>query len=130
MLILEFFRWWYGDGLVVRIKSLFFILSRTADAFSIGLMFKTLFRPFKRLDAVDSGLTRSIDAIFRDLIDKLISRLIGFFARSFMIIAGFCSIIILSIVSIFIIILHLAMPVLPAIGIYLMLFGGIPYVSL
>jgi len=130
MLLFEFFRWWYSEGIIVRIKSVMNAISRTAEAFSIGMMFKTLFRPFKRISAAGSGVTQSLDNKMKELGDQLISRFIGFVARTTMIIAGTLSLILLLIGGIFLVIFHLFMPIAPLIGLLLMLWGGIPYVAI
>lgn len=130
MLLFEFFRWWYSEGIIARIKSVMNAISHTADAFSIGLMIKTLFRPFKRISAAGSGVTQSLDNKMKELGDQLISRFIGFFARTVMILAGTLSLIVLFFGGVLLVIFHLFMPIAPIIGLILTLWGGIPYVAI
>ena len=86
MLVASFFKWWYAAGLKKRIEIFFEQIGRTQDFFSIGLLVKTLFKPFK---LIDSGTIKgSLDAKMRAFIDRSISRFIGAFMRSIVILIG------------------------------------------
>ena len=75
--------WWYSAGYRVFLQKLLSKLHDTADFFSIDLLLKTLFSPYKQISAeVNSG------SFFQRLLDKLISRIIGFFIRFFIVITG------------------------------------------
>lgn len=129
MLVLELIAWWYSAGFLARLKSLGRALMRTQDNFSIGLALKTLFKPFRQIDAsanLDSQISRSIDQKFRHLLDDLISRFIGFWMRLFVILAGILVLTLQSVFSVAIIAIHLAIPLLPIAGIYLTVTGKVP----
>lgn len=53
--------------------------------FSITGLLKTLFAPFKQTQASGRG---SLEMRFRIMIDNLVSRMVGFVARTFIILAG------------------------------------------
>lgn len=126
VLLLGLFRWWYSEGLDGQLKSSRERLAEVADFFSIVLLLKTLFSPFRQIDA--GGVKHGpIGVKIRAWVDKLISRLIGAVIRSLTIIAG----IIALGVSVLFIAFRLGgwalLPVLPVIGIILALTGWVPW---
>lgn len=77
---LELFRWWYGRGwatLLSRTNNNFVILSET---FSAGTLLRTLFAPWKRIITYPGA---SLDAHLRAFADNLVSRVVGFVVRMF-----------------------------------------------
>ena len=117
MLIFSLLIWWYGSGLKIRTQSLGEALSRTADNFSIGLLLRTLFNPFRQIDAGATG--KGLEAAFQSFLSRLISRIVGFIARTALIIVGSIVLVAQSILSVAIIILHLAAPAMPIVAIVL-----------
>jgi len=81
MLFVSFIRWWYGPGWRGTVRETRRRLGDLARNFSLGILLKTLFAPWKQLDAF-SGQNRGLDAKFRAWLDKSISRFIGFLVRS------------------------------------------------
>jgi len=79
--------WWYGRGLTQFVAWLKTRLSGTADAFSLDLMLKTLFAPFRQIGNEASTKT-GYELWLERVTSKLISRLVGFFMRTIMIIIG------------------------------------------
>lgn len=78
MVVFEMFRWWYSDGyrdLLIRIKDR---IVRVWHYFSVALLVKTLFAPWKRIITYPG---KSIQERLRAVIDNLVSRLVGFFVR-------------------------------------------------
>ncbi len=79
-------RWWYGAGwqwavqrgIVVRLKW-------CNETFSTLALTRTLFAPFKQTFSQPGG---SIDMRFHAFLDNIISRAVGFMARSFIILTG------------------------------------------
>ncbi len=111
MLVASFFKWWYAAGLKKRIEIFFEQIGRTQDFFSIGLLVKTLFKPFK---LIDSGTIKgSLDAKMRAFIDRSISRFIGAFMRSIVILIGLFVLIFQSLYGLMGLIFWLLMPILP-----------------
>ena len=98
--------WWYSTGYRDFLQLLLSKLRDTTDFFSIDLLLKTLFSPYKQISAeVNSG------SFFQRLLDKLISRVIGFIIRFFIIIVGSLVLILQSILTIF---AAFCWPLLPA----------------
>ena len=87
MLFVSLIRWWYGLGWFDQLRLVQARLGRTADFFSIGLSFRTFFKPFKQIDA-DRSRKGSIDVILRATFDSLFSRLFGAVVRALLILAG------------------------------------------
>lgn len=87
MLFVSLLRWWYGLGWRDQLKLVRRRLDRTADYFSIGLSLRSLFKPFRQIDA-DRAKKGSLDVIMRALFDQLFSRFIGSVARTFLILLG------------------------------------------
>jgi hypothetical protein len=118
-----FLTWWYSDGLTARINDISERFARVADFFSVGLLAKTLFSPFRQLS---TGAVRgSLEVQLRALIDNVLGRLIGAFVRSAMIIFAFFASLGVLIYGIGVIIAWLILPALPLGGLLLTLSGAV-----
>jgi hypothetical protein len=118
MLALEMFHWWYTDGWAGSVRRLKARVGKVNEAFSIGLLFRTLFAPWRRImTQPGSGL----DAHMRAFGDNIISRLVGFVARFFALMAAGVAVLF---VTIFSAIELLIWPLLPPASVGL-LFGGL-----
>ena len=86
MFLVGIFQWWYGRGWIRHFKRSYVGILRTADYFSIGLLFRTLFNPFRQISAgqVQGGLPEQ----FRAFVDRAVSRFIGANIRAWTIIIG------------------------------------------
>jgi hypothetical protein len=80
MLILEFFRWWYGDGWQEVAKRSLGIVKKVELSFSLSVLFRTLFSPWKM---ITTNPGRSFDDRMHAALDNMISRIVGFFVRIF-----------------------------------------------
>lgn len=87
MLFVSFIRWWYGSGWLDQLTLVRERFDRTADLFSIELSLRTLFKPFRQIDA-DRARKGSLDVILRAMFDQLFSRFVGALARMTLIIVG------------------------------------------
>lgn len=123
MLMVGIIRWWYGDGLKQRIAQIEKWLSTTADMFSISLLLKTLFDPFRQISAAMLPASTPVDVRLRSFGDRLFSRFFGFGIRSLMIIIGSIIIGLQSIFSILLIILWLVAPMSAVIGLVITTVG-------
>jgi hypothetical protein len=121
LLVTELLKWWYTAGLRQRAQKISLRLDGTIDYFSMGLLLKTLFSPYRQISAgkVDGPLEVKMQA----LIDKLFSRVIGAFIRLILLIIGGVTIGLIAILSIAMIILWLAAPIVPIVGLALSLMG-------
>ncbi len=112
MLFVEFFTWWYSRGLVEFAGKLGRLLRRIWQTFSVPLLLKTLFAPWKRI-TTESG--KSLQEHTRAWGDNAISRLVGFTVRVFVIFAALVSLIVVSAVGL---ILLIAWPLVPPAIVY------------
>jgi len=124
MFLVGIISWWYSNGFISRIRITIKRLRLSADFFSVGLLLSTLFAPFRQISADASGVSFAdqIHAFF----DKLLSRMIGFVVRLFMIIV---SLIIMSLQIVFgaiILISWLIIPILPVVGLIATVIGWVP----
>ena len=92
-----------------------------ADSFSIGLLFKTLFQPFRQISGVEGKKTTAGEKI----VDALISRLVGFIVRVFIIFIGIISLILLAVGGVVLGLLWPAIPLMPLAGIAVSTIWGI-----
>lgn len=119
MLFVSFFQWWYGRGLLNQFLAVQRRLQNLSDMFSIGILFRTLFSPWKQIARV-ARRDEPLEAKFRAWLDTLISRFVGFWVRFFVIVAAFIT---LFVTTIFSIMFLVAWPVLPLMPIILLFFS-------
>lgn len=121
MLFMSLFRWWYSDGWRQRAVVVNARLDSVLDYFSIGLLLKTLFSPFRQISAgrVDGPLGVQM----RAMADKLISRAIGGVIRSAILVVGLVAIALQALFGLVILVGWLFVPVLPIVGVVLMVLG-------
>ena len=117
------FIWWYSHGWLVFISHLRLTLSNITDFFSMSSLVRTLFKPYRQISAATASSSASLDIRFHMFLDRLVSRIIGFFSRLVLLIAGTVIIIIGGIFSLLLIILWPFLPLLPIAGIILSITG-------
>lgn len=84
MFVTDLLSWWYGAGfkdLSRKFKSLFV---STSDFFSVDILGKTLFQPFRQT-LTTSNYKRTLG---EKIGDAVVSRSMGFLVRSFLILIG------------------------------------------
>lgn len=121
MLFVSLFKWWYGAGWRRRALLVNGRLEGVMDYFSVDLLLKTLFSPFRQISAgrVDGPLGVQL----RALADKLISRIIGAMVRLVILVIGLVVIALTAIFGLTILIAWAFVPVLPILGLLLALTG-------
>ena len=87
MLFVSLLRWWYGLGWLDQLKLVRGRFDRAADFYSIELSARSLFKPFRQIDA-DRVRKGSLDIVIRAMFDQLFSRLFGAFIRTMLIVIG------------------------------------------
>jgi hypothetical protein len=121
MVLLQMFTWWYVTAWPDFLRRTQRTARGVLEAFSVSLLSHTLFAPFRQIDAVKvrGSLGQQLQAWF----DRSFSRIVGVCVRSIMIIAGYigaAGVIVLGTVGA---VLWLCVPLLPVIGVILMLSG-------
>lgn len=125
MLLVGFVSWWYGAGWRNQIKEIELSIRRTSDFFSISLLLKTLFSPFRQISADVTG--NDIGSRFRAWGDRMFSRVIGAFMRTFMIIFGLITLLLTLLIGLVRLVLWPAVPILPVVGLIVMISVGAPW---
>ena len=126
MHVLALVSWWYGLGWLDQVSLVRQRFVRATDRYSLSLLLRTLFSPFKQLDAYSGG-SGPLDARLRAWLDRLISRLLGAMVRSFMIVVGSVVLATESIFGLVRLVAWPVVPILPVAGIILTLSGWIPW---
>lgn len=117
------FLWWYSSGWKVFVEKLKTALGNITDFFSMGSLLRTLFKPYRQISAEHAGEQASLDLKFHMFLDRLISRIVGFFSRLVLLLTGVLMIVVGGIISLVLIILWPFIPLLPVAGIVLTAMG-------
>lgn len=121
LLALSLLRWWYGDGWRKRAMMIAHRLEGVIDYFSVDLLVKTLFAPYRQISAgrVDGPL----GVQFRAMIDKLFSRIIGAFIRLILLVVGGVTIGLQAVLGCVVLLGWALVPLLPLVGAGLAIVG-------
>jgi hypothetical protein len=124
MFLVGILTWWYGHGWRDRLAMISGRIGNTSDYFSIGLLVTTLFSPFRQISA--GSVDGPLGVQMRAMADRLISRIIGAIARSFMIIFGIIAICFQAVFGGLILIAWMVVPLFPIIGLLMSVIGWTP----
>ncbi len=128
MFIVGLLGWWYGAGWRERARMIGERLAKAYDFFSLDLLVKTLFAPFRQISA---GRVRgSLDVQIRAFFDRLLSRCIGAIVRSIMLVVGTVWILTLTIAGLVEAVLWLFVPFFPIVGAVMFAIGWVPHAGL
>ena len=116
-------QWWYGDGWRQQARKTSSRFLAMADFFSIALLLKTLFQPYRQISA--GKVNGSLDERLRALGDKLISRMIGAMIRLGILIVGMIAILLQGLIGGVLLCLWALVPVLPIVGLIMTVVGWI-----
>lgn len=117
MLMAGFFKWWYGAGWKLVWQRLGERIRSVASAFSVTLLIRTLFSPWRRVIA---SRGRGFDAAIHAAIDNAVGRFIGFSVRCVVLVAATISTIAIGIIGGA---LFLVWPFLPICAVALLVMG-------
>lgn len=121
MFLVGIISWWYGGGLRARANASIDRLLKTADYFSLGLLVRTLFAPFRQVSA---GSTNGpVGVQIRAFFDKLFSRLVGAVVRLFLLVFGLIALLFQTVWVGIVLIVWPLIPVLPIVGVVLLIMG-------
>lgn len=122
---MAFISWWYGAGWRRQATLVQARIVKVVDMFSIDLLLKTLFMPFRQISV--GQVDGSLSVKMRAMVDKLVSRVIGAMIRTVTIITG---VLVLSgyvVVGMLTLVAWPFIPILPVIGVGLTLTGWLPW---
>ena len=111
MLVISFFEWWYERGFKNYLSGFVNNLKDLADFFSIRLLVKTLFAPFRQI-GVERRANIPLNVRIREWADLQVSRLVGATVRFFLLIIGTLALVLRMVVGLVIGILWPLMPLL------------------
>jgi hypothetical protein len=117
MLAVSFFTWWYGHGWAQVVHNFRPRLQQIAGNFSVGQLIRTLFAPWRRIITYPGA---SISERFKAWGDNLVSRVVGFVVRLFVLIAA---VLVLVVVAAALLIEILLWPLLPIAAVGLIVAG-------
>lgn len=126
MLPLSLVTWWYSAGWRDQAELCGGRLSRVSDRFSITLLLRSLFSPFRQISA-DDNYGPGLDAKVRAWLDNLISRCIGAMVRSALILTGAILLFFESIFAALRLVVWPVLPIFPILGIIFVMSGWIPW---
>lgn len=98
MLALNLFAWWYGQGWLAVVRGAQKRMVKTARAFSVPILLRTLFAPWRRIITYPGA---SLEAHMRAFADNLVSRAVGFTVRIFVLIAAGLGLAVMGVVAVF-----------------------------
>jgi hypothetical protein len=124
MFLAGIFSWWYGRGWLARVQMIKGRLAASADFFSIELLASTLFAPFRQISA--GNVVGPIGDQIRAFFDRLISRTVGAIVRTCVIIFGLIAMSLQALFGLFVLISWLIIPMLPIVGLIMMVIGWVP----
>ena len=113
--------WWYGAGFLDRVQKLRQRIVRMFDYFSIDLLIKTWFAPFRQISA--GQVNGPLNVRWRAFVDRLVSRVIGGIVRTIVIVIGIITIALFGMATLIILIGWLVAPLAPLLGFIAMLAG-------
>lgn len=125
MLIMGLISWWYGPGWKQQFSSFVEHVARMYDYFSIDLLAKSLFSPFKQISA--GHVSGPIGVQLRAFADRMLSRVIGAFVRTVTIFVGLIAIFLAVVWNLLLLIMWGLLPLLPILCIFLAIIGWTPW---
>lgn len=97
MFMLDLFIWWYSAGWAGTIASTKRRFNGLSDMFSIQILLRTLFAPWRRIITYPGA---GLEARMRAFGDNMVSRCIGFTVRIFVLLAAGVAFVLLSVASV------------------------------
>lgn len=128
MFLVGILGWWYGAGWKQRAAKVKQRLEGTIDYFSIDLLVRTLFSPFRQISA--GQVNGSIQVKMRAFFDRMLSRVIGAIVRLGMIIIGIIAIALSAVIGVVGLVIWALVPIFPVIAIGMFATGWMPWITM
>lgn len=116
--------WWYGAGWRARARMIRGRLERTLDFYSIDILLRTLFAPYRQISA--GNVQGPLAVQWRAFVDRSISRFMGLIIRSIIVIVGSFAILFQVLIGCIVLLLWPLMPLLPLVGFIFFISGQVP----
>lgn len=125
MFVVGLISWWYSVGWRRMVASVWDSVERLYDTFSLGLLLKTLFAPWRQISA---GQVRGpIGVQIRAFFDRLFSRVIGGFIRTVTLIVGLIALCVMLLVGLMRIVVWPLVPIMPLVMVLFAIVGWVPW---
>lgn len=121
MIVMALISWWYGAGWAALGKRVVGRAGATLEFFSVRLLLRTLFDPFRQIDA--GGVRGSLQVQLRAFFDRSFSRVVGFMLRSSVILSGLLAAFLLMFIGWLQLLIWPLLPILPVVGFILSVVG-------
>lgn len=118
MVLFSMLQWWYTTAWMNELENVSKRARGVLEAFSVGLLAKTLFAPFRQIDA--GSVRGPLNIKLRAWFDRTFSRLFGAVVRSIMIVSGCIAAAGIFVAGLTWAALWLVLPVLPLVGAIMM----------
>ena len=125
MVIVGLLSWWYTIGWMQAAERIKLRLAGVLDYFSFELLVKTLFAPFRQISA--GKVNGPLPVQLRAWADRTISRVIGAVIRTIVLVIGAVTLLLSVLGGMVYLIGWALLPLLPLVGLTLMLTGWIPW---
>ncbi len=114
MVIISLFSWWYTAGWLTLVQKCGARIQGVVGFFSVPLLLGSLFAPFRQISA--GHVQGSLSVQLQALGDRLFSRVIGAFVRTFLILIGLATVAVLAVLCLLAIIAWPLLPFAPLLG--------------
>ena len=121
-MLASLFSWWYTTGWAALAARVGGRVDRTLETFSVGLLARTFFAPFRQISAGTAN-AGSLEARARAFGDLLFSRVFGAVVRTVFIVIGLLGALVISLIGLVQLVLWPLLPLLPLVGFVVMLTG-------
>ncbi len=118
MIAIDMMTWWYTTAWFAVLHKIQLLVTGILQNFSVGLLARTLFSPFRQIDA--GGVRGPVGVQLRAWFDRTFSRLFGAVIRTVMIFSGCLMAFIVLVAGVIWAAVWLVIPVLPFVGLIVM----------
>lgn len=125
MFVVGLLSWWYGEGWRQCVAGVRDRIVSLYDYFSFDLLLTTLFAPFRQISA--GNVRGSLSVQMHAWLDRLVSRVVGAVVRSGLLLIGLAALCLVVLWGAVSIVLWAIVPVVPIIGVVLMVIGWVPW---
>jgi hypothetical protein len=111
MVVADILRFWYGSEVPKAPRRLHGLILTTADAFSMPILIRTIFAPWRKDVLPTTGM--ALQERFQAMVMNMVSVLIGFVVRFFVLLAASLTIAVILLVGSVALVLWVIMPAVP-----------------
>lgn len=121
-MVMSFISWWYRGGWAAKSEQILDSLERSIDYFSLSILIRTWFSPFRQIDAAKYS-NLPLNLRMRNFFDRSFSRVFGAIIRTIVMLIGIMFIAIKALLGLFLLAIWPFFPILPIVFAVLFLLG-------